>query len=321
MAIQSIKKLENIADFLKNSGKKLFQNDALTLFVNYIENEPNLLSIIDILADKNKSHYNEMIKFFKGDCYNYFFDYRKNNIKSFDEYVACCWFYLKYISLIFHGDPIIDKFIGPIYDKSNNDDEKQKLLFYHECVNPIILYIKLQQDHFVNAISILKRYKILCEWYDREQVANEKELQLTNGHLNKYLFEQGFTYSLTETNTNSGRIDNFAFSINASAEQLKELPDVIVIEGKIFKGTTKIFSEVFEQVRKRLNDFNLLDGYCVIYNKTNNSINLLDKSEEIAGIPYLSVDNKKIFFIVINLGADFLNSTKKLKGIDINIKV
>ncbi len=323
MAIQSIKKLENIASFLKNSGKKSFQNHALSLFVNYIENEPDLWCIINILLDKNKNHQDKMMKFLSASCDNYFSEYRRDNIKSFNEYVACCWFYLKDISLTekFRGDPTINKFIGPIYDRADNEDEKQKLLFYHECINPIILYIKLQSDHFQNAVTVLKRYKILCEWYDRKQVIDNEEIIITNGHLNRYLFDQGFTYSLSETNVPSGRIDNFAFSVGISKDQLKELPDVIVVEGKIFKGRKENFSDVFEQVRKRLNDFNLLDGYCVIYNKTNNVIRLLNQNGEIAGIPYIFIDGKKIFFIFINLGADFLNSTKNLKRVDINIKI
>jgi hypothetical protein len=323
MSIQSIEKIDNIADLLKNAKKSSFLDCFLSLFIQYVENEPGLRNIMDILSDKNKEHKDkikEIINNRDGDIG--FFGYKKENIKTFDEYVACCWFYLKYISG--SGNRILHKFFDPI-DKSG-EGKPQRLFFFYECIKPIILYIKLQTDHFLNAICILKRYKVLCEWYDREQImkkiknSKKAEISLTKRHLNKYLFKQGFTYSLAETNVPSGRIDNLAFSIGINKEQLKDLPDVIIAEGKIFKRSKNIFNEVFEQVRKRLNDLNLLDGYCVIYNKTNQVIKIQDKTDEIAGIPYLLTDNKKIFFIVVNLGDAFIkNSPNQLKKVDINI--
>lgn len=314
MSIQSIKKLDNIADLLKNARKRTFLDCFLSLFIQCIENDSSLWTTIDILLDKNIIHKNKINYYFNSkDEKNRFSEYRKT-IKNFDEYVACCWFYLK--DSLGSGNKIFHKFFDPT---DPNEKDLPQMSFYYECINPIILYIKLHLDHFVNAISILKRYKILCEWYDQEQVDQEEELSLTNGHLNKYLFEQGFTYSLTETNTKSGRIDNFAFSIGISKDQLKELPDVIVVEGKFFKKRRKIFNDVFEQVRKRLNDFNLLDGYCVIYNKTNKKIIIQDRSGEVAGMSYVDIDGKKIFFIIINLGWNSLKSTEKLEAVNITI--
>lgn len=321
MSIQAIKKLENIADFLKNSNKISFQNHALPLFVDYIENEPELWIIMSILLDKNNQHFQEINNFFAPvNNDRHFSQYRNNNIKNFDGHVACCWFYLKIALSKFRGNPIISKFIAASpYNKADDKEELQKLSFYHECINPIILYLKLQIDHSQSAVATLKKYKILCEWYDREKIIDKKELSLTSEHLSKYLFNCGFTYSLTETNTNSGRIDNLAFSIGIDINQLRELPDIIVVEGKIFTGLVKIFSDVFSQIKKRLNDFNLLDGYCVIYNKTNKKINIQDQSGEVGGMSYVDIDGKKIFFIVINLGVDFLNSKKRLKEVDIKI--
>ena len=313
MENQSIIRLRNIAKFLKKSGRFNFQNFNLSIFLKAIEEDSEISGIINNLCSK----FERLKRFPKrmlGQNEN-ITDLRKE-IKSFDEWVAFCVFYLKTIAPG-HGNKVIDSFIIKTGNQEDNEGLSPKLQFYNDCIEPIIIYLELQLKQRLNAVHILQRYKTLCEWYEREELFKQKETDLTQKHLSKFLFDQGFTYSLWETVVPSGRIDNLAISLGINSSELANLPEAIVVEGKIFRDNSKDIIDVENQISKRLSDLSYNDGYCVIYNKANKQINLQNNGF-INGIPFFIENKKRIYFIVINLHEDCFKSKSNIEDIEIS---
>ena len=318
MINSSLTKLKSLARFLKISNVSNFQNWNIELFANFLEQEPELAAIIGNIKSKYK-HFEKEIQI----CFNNNEHINNSNIRgqvsSFEEWVAVCLYYIK-IAGRNNGSRVTDCFIANTH-KTSIDVEEKKLQFYNDCIEPILIFIELQIKQSHNAIRILERYKILCEWYERDSILPEKELSLTQNHLSKYLFNQGFTYSLAETNVPDGRIDNLALSLGkTSAAELGNLPDVIVAEGKIFKDKPKVITEVMNQTNKRIEHLNLPEGYCVIFNKSEKNINITDADGRLSGIPYIITGTKRIFFIIINLNELFFESTTSIEVLDIKLK-
>ncbi len=314
----SLSKLHSIARFLRLSGRFYLQNYNLNLFLKFLKSDPEISSIINSLQAKYPSLKDALDKAEGPNMRNDLINIREK-IQSFEEYVAFCIYYIDKAVFI-RGAAIIDHFLSDTTSDPGRGFEKDKERFLNDCIEPIIIYIELQIKHSINAAYVLQRYKILCEWYEREALLGQNELEITKKHLSKFLFDNGFTYSLSETNVPSGRIDNFAFSIGfRDSNELSNLPNAIIAEGKIYEANDSIFREVFNQVHKRMMELNFSDGYCVIFNRSSNNILLEGIQGNINGIFYKIVKDSRIYFLVINLHPDFYDSKKTLGGLSINI--
>ena len=187
----TINKLKSIAEFLKSSGRFFFQNYNIKIFLNFLENDSEISIIINTLLSNNqhiKSKLNQLKNF-----ENFSLNAVRNEIKTYDEQVAYCLFYLK---TALREPNFINNFINP--DTGIGAEERNKNIFFEECIKPIILYIELKLNYTLSAIYTLDRYKTLCEWFDRERILSLKgELEITKSHLSRYLFNSGFfNYSL-----------------------------------------------------------------------------------------------------------------------------
>ena len=311
----SLKKLKSIAHFLKVSGRFNFQNFNLDLFMDFLLEDPQISIIINnilVKYPKMESIAKQAIK--KAND--------RPRFDTFERWVAYCIAYIKAAD-VNQGNKVINNFIIDTGAREDDEGLSPKMQFYNDCVEPVLIYIELQIKHTLNSILILQRYKTLCEWYARDEVLGYKnEPQITKNHLSKFLFDQGFTHSLSETTVPSGRIDNFALNLGIKKEELSNLPDTIVVEGKIFKdgGGLRPIQEVKNQVEKRIKELNFKEGYCVIYNKSNHYIEIENRTDNISGTPFLLIENKRIFFIIINLGELFFQSTKIINTETFNIK-
>lgn len=304
----SLTKLRSIAHFLKVSSKYNFQNYNLSLFMDFLLQDPQISIIINNLLVKNPKMESIAKEAFEGKDVHPRFD-------TFEKWVAYCVAYIK-VAEVNQGDKVIDKFIIQTGIKEDDEGLSPKLQFYNDCIEPILIYIELQIKHSLDVVYILQRYKTLCEWYDKEEILQySSEPEITKNHLSRFLFDQGFTYSLSETIVPSGRIDNFALNLGISKEELSNLPEAIVIEGKIFKEGDNItpIQNVKNQVEKRIQELNFQEGYCVVYNKSNQNIEIENRESNISGIPFLLTEKgKHIFFIIINLGELFYKSTETI---------
>ncbi|MEK7518181.1 MAG: hypothetical protein AAB583_06590 [Patescibacteria group bacterium] len=213
----------------------------------------------------------------------------RNEIVSFDENVAFCFSFLKGIVSIYFSS--ISN--GIRYFSATNDDSKQKDLFINECIEPILFYLELQIKSTLNATYILKRYKIFCEWYGRNDfLADAKEPDITRKHLARFLFDSGFTYPLVEVDVPSGKIDN-----------LTNTPYAIIVEAKIHRNGSpqSTFEKIYNQAYKRTQDLNFREAFCIVFNKEKIEI-VVDNSEgHIENFFYKTKNNSRIYFLIINL--------------------
>lgn len=317
---QSLIKLKSISRFLQISGKYYFVNYNLKLFYDFIAADSGINTIVRKLQIQYSNFEKDAKDVLTNPSQNIQGYRRDNKISSFEEWVAFCVFYIKAGTEQPGGNAFIDKAIaqydGSGYDKERNDVQQ----CFNEIFEPILIYIELQIEQTHNILHILQRYKILCEWYEREKLQKETETSITKEHLSKYLFDNGFTYSLTETSVPSGRIDNFAINIGLKdPRELSNLPDAIIIEGKIYNGRKSVFGDVFKQVHKRIMEFNFNEGYCVIFNKSDKNIVL--ENVQLGGVNslyYRTVKDSKIYFLIINLHDIFYSSTSTVDELKIN---
>ena len=317
MENQSLTKLKSLAHFLKISNRIHYQNFNLFLFINFLNTNSEISIILNSLMLKFPK-LKESFQKYKGSKHVIELDNDlRKGITEFEEWVAYCFLYINRLTeLKIRGNLVVDNFISNCSDVKQ--DNEKKLQFYNDCIEPILIYVELQIKHSLNSINILRRYKILCEWYDRQNLIKKDELNITKNHLSKYLFDQGFTYSLAEVNVGSGRIDN----LGINAEQLSNLPEAIVIEGKILDGKNdkSKLQNVKDQVEKRINELNFKEGFCVVYNKSENIISIKNLVDNLQGFPFLLSNNRRIFFVFINLNEIFYESKSTLKNKLIEIK-
>jgi len=301
---KSLKKLKSIVEFLKSSGKFFFQNYNFKILLDFLEHDPEISIIINSLLSKNK-HIKEKLDSLQT-LENFKLNEVRAIIKNFDEYVALSLFYLKKVPG--GGDKFINDFIDPADGTGAAEENKKR--FYNECIKPIVLYVELEISSTINALYTLDRYKTLCKWFDKEKVLKMKdELEITKTHLSRYLFDSGFfNYSFTETTVPSGRIDNLAIGDDS----------VILVEGKFYKTRSSI-KEVFNQVDKRIRDLGLYEGFCVVFNKMGKKLKIVKASGNVGGYYYIDINNARIYFVIIDLHADFYESTKTLPEVEIDV--
>lgn len=315
---QSLTKLHSITRFLRVSSRYYLQNYNLSLFLRFLKNDPEISSIIKSLQSKYPSLKGDLDIAESGNMKDNLMQIR-GNLNNFEELVAFCIYFLDK-AVVIKGSTIIDHFLPDITSDPGKGFEKDKERFLNDCIEPIVIYIELQIKHSINAAYILQRYKMLCELYEKDRIRGQQETDITKHHLSKFLFDCGFTYSLSETNVQSGRIDNFAINIGLrDKNELSNLPNVIIAEGKIYENDRSIFNDVFNQVHKRIMELNFGEGYCVIFNKSNKNI-VLD-GVEITGVNslfYRAVKDSKIYFLIVNLHDDFYASKKLLEELRID---
>lgn len=320
----TLEKLKAISKFLKSSGRFYFQNYNIPLFTKFIQEDEVLNGLMEVLSSK----YPKTEKAAKELALTGTINYENGNsgmqltafralITSFDEWVSFCWGFVKNVEP--NKGNIISAFIVDTGSQEDNEGLSPKLRFFNDCIEPIQIYLELQLKSTLSATTILHRYKVLCEWYDRKLLQNKGEVVITKGHLSRFLFDEGYTYTLSETNVPSGRIDNLASSLGLPKDELYKLPNIIVAEGKIFEGKKAVIKDVQSQVQKRINELNLSEGFCVIFNKSDTQLELQNTSGKVSGVSYLTIDNKRVFFLIINLDDIFYQSTSTVKTLELQI--
>lgn len=296
---QSLLKLRSIINFLELSGQFLFQNYNLKLFVKFLQADSEISIILNKLLlqhPKYQERFRQANRPDQGEI-----NKMRNEIVSFEENVAFCFSYLESIVNIYFQqiNLAIKDFISP-----TNDDEIRNQMFINECVKPILIYTELQIKSTLHAIYILKRYKVFCEWYGKDDLlVNKNEPDITRKHLARFLFDSGLTYPLVEVVVPSGKIDN-----------LTGEPYTIIAEAKIHRNgkPQSAFEKVFNQAYKRTQDLNLQEAFCIIFNKESVEI-VIDGSEgNIENFFYKTKNNSRIFFQIINLYRNRIGSEDAL---------
>jgi len=167
-------------------------------------------------------------------------------------------------------------------------------------LEPIYEYLDEHVDDQQAILYVLRRYKQRCEWFRSEGLRATVTSDTQHGEkrlafdLYEYLHEQGISFYI-EPRSASGIADLVAEQIGT---------DRVVADAKLFwpehsKGKPYILS-AFHQAYTYARDFNEPCAYLVIYKLSTEDINFLVPPIPTM-FPALIVNNKTIFFIVVDL--------------------
>jgi hypothetical protein len=188
-------------------------------------------------------------------------------------------------------------------------------------LEPFYEYIDEHIDDQQAILYFLRRYKHRSEWFHAERLRKAVEDDTQRGEkslaydLYEYLHDQGIDLHI-EPQSASGIAD-------LVAEQVGN--DRVIADTKVFwpeksKGKTYILSG-FHQAYTYACDFNEPCAYLVIYKMCKESLNFLVPPSE-ATFPCLSLNNKTIFFIVVDICDHGASASKRgpLKSVDVTEK-
>ncbi len=188
--------------------------------------------------------------------------------------------------------------IGYPYGYSTNDDAID--FFRSYFVEPLYEYIDEQLDDRRAMLSLLRRYKQKCEWFQRDRLfeiwaADPRRGERTLAqHLYEYLHDQGIDIHI-EPLSASGEIDVI------SAQQSEE---PLLADAKIFNpdgGQDKGYiAKGVAQMYRYTVDYNESVGYLVIYKTWPHDL-ALALTDQSLSVPFLEYNNKTIFLIVVDI--------------------
>jgi hypothetical protein len=185
-------------------------------------------------------------------------------------------------------------------------------------LEPFYEYIDEHLDDQQAILYFLRRYKHRCEWFHgvrlRQAVANEtqKGEKVLALDLYEYLHDQGIDFHV-EPQSSSG-IPDFV------ADQVGQ--DRVIADTKLFwpersKGKSYIISG-FHQAYVYACDFNEACAYLVIYKMCGEALTFLVPATK-SWFPSLTVNNKTIFFVVVDIFEHGAPASKRgpMKSVDI----
>lgn len=178
--------------------------------------------------------------------------------------------------------------------------------FFLEYVQPFIAYIvdKLSNSQYI--LSNLVRFKQKTEWFDRVEVQrqiaaisgrtrNDMIENLLNNMIYRYLHDKGVEFYIEPSSAQSrGRVD--LIGAQGSSPQL-------LLDGKYLDNSTSLRGYViaaFNQVYNYTQQHNRPTGYIVLFKNLEQEIRF-DFTGIGQGINYVVFNNKRIFFIVIDI--------------------
>jgi hypothetical protein len=190
------------------------------------------------------------------------------------------------------------------------DLQKVLDLFRSLFLDPVYEYVDEQLDDPRFVLGTLIRFKHLCEWFWRDDLfqtwstdtqMGEKKLALK---LYEFLYQQGIDFSIEPTSV-SGEAD-------LVASQLSDEP--LVADAKIFnpeksKGARYI-AQGFRQIYQYTSDYNEPVGYLIIFNTSDKQLRFA-LSAAAEPLPRVVVNNKTIFFVVIDLFPHETSASKR----------
>jgi len=207
--------------------------------------------------------------------------------------------------------------LGMTYGAGGKFDECLDV-FRATFLEPFYEYLDEHIDDQQAILYFLRRYKHRSEWFHADRLRRAVEGDTQRG-------EKGLAYDLYEFLHDQG-IDLHIEPQSASgiadlvAEQVGK--DRVVADTKVFwpersKGKTYILSG-FHQAYTYACDYNEPCAYLVIYKMCKEALNFLVPSSE-ATFPCLSLNNKTIFFVVVDICDHGASASKRgpLKSVDV----
>jgi len=214
------------------------------------------------------------------------------------------------------GEDMIYK-IGSKY--RGNSEPAEKLDIVRELfLESFYEYIDEHLDDQQAILYFLRRYKHRCEWFHAERLREEVKVDTQMGEktlaldLYEYLHDQGIDFHV-EPRSASGIPDFVADQVGKER---------VIADTKLFwpersKGKPYIISG-FNQAYIYACDYNEPCAYLVIFKMRHEGLNFLVPSTQ-ASFPSLTVNNKTIFFIVVDIFEYGTSASKRgpMKSVDI----
>jgi hypothetical protein len=294
---------------LNSTGFQLF-HFGLRQFWTVLQEDPFLRGILDTIDGRCGEIKSEVDKLISG-RQPIGFDTEK-------ETVLASYIVVKHCAE--SSDQRIEERIGGVYGllsgrtKSDEHLESFKDIF----LEPLYEFLDESLDDKALILSLLIRYKRRCEWFERDRLfktwsentqRGEKHLALD---LYEYLFDQGINFQIEPTSA-SGEAD-------LVKSQAGEEP--LIADAKIFcpeKGKGKSYvAAAFNQLYIYTLDFNEPYGFLIIFKTCEESLHFA-LPEKAASAPFLTHNNKTVFFVVIDLFPHDLSASKRgqLRSIEI----
>ena len=197
----------------------------------------------------------------------------------------------------------------------------------HECLEkirdvflePFYEYVDEGLDDQQAILYFLRRYKHRCEWFNAERLRKAAEDDTQKGEktlalaLYEYLHDQGIDFHI-EPHSASGIPDFVADQVGKER---------VVADTKLFwpeksKGKSYIISG-FNQVYTYACDYNEPCAYLVIFKMSHERLNFLVPFTQ-ASFPSLTVNNKTVFFVVVDIFEYGTSASKRgpMKSVDIS---
>ena len=179
-------------------------------------------------------------------------------------------------------------------------------------------YVDEHLDDQQAILYFLRRYKHRCQWFHAERLRQVVRDETRRGEKNfaldlyEYLHDQGIDFHI-EPHSTSGIPDFVADQVGKER---------VIADTKLFwpesgKGKSYIISG-FNQAYIYACDYNEPCAYLVIYKMCQEGLNFLVPSSQ-ASFPSLTINNKTIFFIVVDIFEHETSASKRgpMKSVDI----
>jgi hypothetical protein len=210
---------------------------------------------------------------------------------------AICYWVVKKYAAGGRPDAVIN--IGFSLNQESNYDACVEA-FRIAYVEPLFDYIDEHIDDKRTILTLLKKFKHSCEWFNRAEMFDRFKEDTGSGErvlavqLYQYLHDQGIQFHI-EPQSSSGRVD----LISAQSGR-----DRIVADAKLFNPERSqdrsYIIKGFRQVYDYTKDFNESFGYLVIFKTCEQDLAIPTQRQE-STIPFITHNNKTIVLVVIDI--------------------
>src|SRR5437879_5346390 len=170
--------------------------------------------------------------------------------------------------------------------------------FCSAFVQPLSQYLIEQLDEQRIMLTLLRRYKHKCEWFQRDALLNLWKSDTVRGewnlklHLFQYLHDQGLDFTI-EPYSQSGKADLIAGQSTG---------DPLIADAKLFnlkKGKDYVVRG-YRQLYQYTLDFNEPAGYMVIFKTCQEELRFA-LTNQTHSTPFVINNNKTVYFLTIDI--------------------
>lgn len=281
-------KLQRRVRRLNSMGFQLFHSGLQQLW-GFLQNEPLLKGILEILEVESIQVAAEADQLLSA--------HQAIACATEKENILCCYLVLKHCAE--SENPRIEESLGHLYTHETMFDSMVER-FRDVFVEPFYDYLDEALDERALMLSLLRRYKQRCEWFHRDRLfrlwtedtqRGEKKLALD---LYEYLFDQGIDFHI-EPKSASGEAD----LVSSQTGEQRLVADAKIFDPGRNKGKSYVIRG-FNQIYTYTRDYNEPFGFLVIFKTCEDSLHFT-LPEKASAAPFLSHNNKTIFFVVVDL--------------------